>query len=169
MISQTISPVTGIAAASLRPEGLGDEPFLLEVYAGTRREELEAMGWPAEMREAFVRMQFNAQRQGYHASFPRAEFAIVLLEGQPVGRIIIDRAENEFLVVDIALLPQHRGRGIGTTLMSDLLREAAAAKKPVRLSVLKGQRAFRWYQRLGFAKTGEVGVRDQMEWRGDAK
>jgi ribosomal protein S18 acetylase RimI-like enzyme len=158
-----------VVAPSLRPEGLADAPFLLKVYAGTRQEELEATGWPAEMREAFVRMQFNAQRQGYLASFPRAEFAIVLSEGQAIGRIIIDRAENEFLVVDIALLPEHRGRGLGTALMSHLLREAAAAKKPVRLSVLKGQRAFWWYQRLGFAKTGEDDVRDQMEWRGDVK
>jgi ribosomal protein S18 acetylase RimI-like enzyme len=167
MRSQFILPSTEAAATSLRPEGPADAPFLLEVYAGTREEELEAAGWPAEMREAFVRMQFNAQQQGYRASFPRAEFAVILSGGQAVGRIVIDRAENGFLLVDIALLPAHRGCGIGTALMQNLLREAATAKKPVRLSVLKGQRAFRLYQRLGFVKTGEDGLRDQMVWRGD--
>jgi len=156
-----------LAAITLRSEGPEDESFLLELHASTRQEELEALGWPAAMRESFVRLQFNAQQQGYRAAFPRAQFAIILAAGQAVGRIVLDRAENEFLLVEIALLPAHRGRGIGTALVQDLLREAAAAKKPVRLSVLKGQRAFRLYERLGFEKTGGDGVRDQMEWRGD--
>jgi GNAT superfamily N-acetyltransferase len=169
MLSQFILPSTEAAVTSLRPEGPADAPFLLEVYASTRQEELEVTGWPAEMREAFVRMQFNAQRQGYLAAFPRAEFAIILSGGHPVGRIVIDRSENGFLLVDIALLPAHRGRGIGTALVQGLLREAAAAHKPVRLSVIKGQRAYRLYQRLGFVKTGEDGLRDQMEWRGEPK
>jgi|SRR5665213_4213833 len=154
-----------LVVTSLRPEGPADGPFLLEVYASTREEELNATGWPAAMREAFVKMQFNAQYQGYHSSFPRAEFAIILSGGQAVGRIVINRAEDEFLLVDIALLPAHRGRGIGTALVKALQREAAAAKKPVRLSVIKGERAFQLYQRLGFVKTGENDLRDQMEWR----
>lgn len=154
-------------ATTLRSEGPADGPFLLEVYAGTRREELEALPWPAAMRQVFVRMQFNAQQQGYRAAFPRAQFAIILMGDQAVGRIILNRDETEIRLVDIAVLPAHRDRGIGTALMRDLLREAAAAKKPLRLSVLKGQRAFQLYQRLGFKKTGEDGVRDQMEWRGD--
>jgi ribosomal protein S18 acetylase RimI-like enzyme len=154
-------------ATALRPEGPADGAFLLGVYASARQEELETMGWPAAMREAFVRMQFNAQQQGYRAAFPRADFSIILSDGQPIGRLIVNRAENEFLLVDIALQPAQRGRGIGTELLQKLMREAAAAKKPVRLSVLKGQRAFRLYQRLGFEKTGEDGLRDQMEWRGN--
>jgi ribosomal protein S18 acetylase RimI-like enzyme len=156
-----------LGATALRAEALADGPFLLELYASTRQEELEAMGWPAAMREAFVRMQFNAQQQGYRAAFPRAEFAIILLRDLAVGRIVIDRAENEIRLVDIALLAAHRGRGLGTALMQNLRHEAAAANKPIRLSVVKGQRAFRLYQRLGFEKTGEAGLRDQMEWRGD--
>jgi ribosomal protein S18 acetylase RimI-like enzyme len=154
------------AATALRPEGPADEPFLLQVYAGTRQEELAATGWPVEMQEVFLTMQFNAQQQGYRTAFPRAEFAIILLRDEAIGRIIIDRAENELRVVDIALLPAHRGRGIGTALVQNLQREAAAAQKPVRLSVVKGQRADRMYQRLGFQKTGEDGARDQLEWRG---
>jgi len=155
-------------ATTLRPEEPGDEPFLLEVYAGTRAGELDALGWPAAMREAFVSTQFRAQQQGYHAAFPDAEFAIILTGNQAVGRIVVHRAEKEFRLVDIALLPAHRGRGIGTALVQGLLREAAAAGKPVRLSVLKDERAVRLYQRLGFEKTGEDSARMQMVWGGDA-
>jgi GNAT superfamily N-acetyltransferase len=156
-----------VVSVALRPEGPMDEAFLLEVYAGTRQEELEATGWPAAMREAFVKMQFKAQRQGYYTTFPRAEFSIVLSDGQPVGRIVIDRAEDQIRLVDIALLPSYRGRGVGAILLQGLMREAAAVRKPLRLSVIKGQRAGRWYQRLGFVKTGEDSLRNQMEWRGD--
>jgi len=148
----------------LRPERPADALFLFELYASTRQQELEATGWPVALQEAFLRTQFNAQSLGYKNTFPNAEFAIISLGPQAVGRIVINRAENEIRLVDIALLPVHRGRGMGTELMRQLLREAAAAKKPVRLSVLKGQRAFRLYQRLGFQKSGEADLRDQMEW-----
>ena len=156
-----------LPAPALRPQGPADGPFLLELYASIRQEELDAMGLPAAAREAFVKMQFKAWQQGYEAAFPRAQFAIILMGDQAVGHIVVNRAGDEFRLVDIAVLPAHRGRGIGTALVQRLLREAAAAQKPVRLSVLRGQRAFRLYQRLGFEKTGEAGVRDQMEWRGD--
>jgi ribosomal protein S18 acetylase RimI-like enzyme len=153
----------------LRAEEPADAPFLLEVYASTRQEELEATGWPAAMREQFVRMQGNAQQQGYRASYPRAEFAIILRGEEPVGRMVVNRAEDEILLVDIALLPTHCGRGIGTALLRKLLDEAAATAKPVRLSVIRGQRASRLYQRLGFEKTGETEIRDQLEWRHDRR
>jgi ribosomal protein S18 acetylase RimI-like enzyme len=154
-----------LATLALRPERPDDEAFLREVYAGTRQEELEASGMPVEMRAAFLDLQFKAQQQGYRNAFPNAEFLVILLGDKAIGRLVINRAEDAFLLVDIALLPAHRGRGIGTALVNNLLREAAAAKKPVRLSVIKGQRAFRLYRRLGFERTGEAGFRDQMEWR----
>jgi ribosomal protein S18 acetylase RimI-like enzyme len=154
-----------LADTSLRPEVPEDEPFLLDLYAATRKEELDAVGWPPEVRQAFLKMQFNAQKQGYHATFPNAQFAIILSGGMGVGRIVINRGPDDFLLVDIALLPPNRGRGIGTTLLQELLREAANEKKPVRLSVFTGERASRLYQRLGFRKTGHAAGRDQMEWR----
>ena len=154
-----------IATIALRCERPEDETFLREVYASTRQEELEASGLPLEMRTAFLDMQFNAQRQGYHNTFPRAEFHIILLGGQAVGCMVVNRAAEELRLVDIALLPQYRNQGIGTVLIQKLSTEAAAASQTLRLSVIKGQRVFRLYQRLGFAKTGELGAHDLMEWR----
>ena len=153
-----------LVAISLRLEGPADGPFLLELYAGARQAELDATGWPELTRKAFVAMQFNAQQQGYRAAFPNAQFAIILKGDQPIGRIVVHRAQDEFRLVDIAVLPAHRGQGAGTVLIQNLLREAAAVGKPVRLSSVKGERTFRLYQRLGFRKTGEDSVRDQMEW-----
>jgi ribosomal protein S18 acetylase RimI-like enzyme len=150
---------------SLRPEQPADEGFLFEVYAGTREAELALTNWDGPMRRAFLNQQFNAMRQGYRSMFPAGEFSIIELDGQPAGRMVIDRGATEIHVVDLALLPAQRNRGIGTLLMRQVCAEAADAGKPVRLFVLKNNRALRWYDRLGFAKTGEQGVYDELEWR----
>jgi ribosomal protein S18 acetylase RimI-like enzyme len=152
---------------TVRPEQPQDEAFLRELYASTRQEELDAWGWPPEMRSAFLAMQFKAS-QGYHRVFPDAEFQIVLLNGANAGRLIIHRTRDELQLVDIALLPQYRNAGIGSALLQRILGEAAATKKPLRLQVLKTNRAARFYQKLGFEKTGETELHFEMEWRAPA-
>ena len=150
---------------SLRPEQPADEGFLFEVYAGTREEELALTNWDEPMRRAFLNQQFNAMRQGYRSMFPTGEFSIIALDGQPAGRMVIDRRGKEIHVADLALLPAQRNRGIGTFLMRQVCADAAKTGKLVRLFVLKNNRALRWYDRLGFAKTGERGIYDELEWR----
>jgi ribosomal protein S18 acetylase RimI-like enzyme len=150
---------------SLRPEQPGDEGFLFEVYAGTREEELALTNWNEPMRRAFLNQQFNAMRQGYRGMFPAGEFSIIELDGKPAGRMVVNRGATEIRVVDLALLPAQRNRGIGTVLMRQVCADAANAGKPVRLCVLKNNRALGWYERLGFSKIGEPGVYDELEWR----
>src|ERR1700690_2271036 len=142
---------------SLRPEAPGDVGFLFEVYAGTRAEELALTNWNEPMRRAFLNQQFAAMRQGYRSMFPTGEFSIIERDGQPAGRMVIHRGAVEIRVVDLALLPAHQGRGIGTFLMRQVCADAANAGKPVHLSVLKNNRALRWYERLGVSQNGENG------------
>jgi ribosomal protein S18 acetylase RimI-like enzyme len=150
-------------AITVRPEQPQDEAFLFELYASTRQEELDAWGWPPEMREGFLKVQFKAS-QGYRDAFPDAEFQIVLLDGVKAGRLIVNRTREDLSIVDIALLPQYRNAGAGTALFRRIFGEAAATKKPLRLQVFKGNRARRLYERLGFVKTGETETHDHMEW-----
>jgi len=153
------------APLTLRPERPEDEAFLFEVYASTRADELALTGWDAPTRAAFLRMQFNAMRRGYAQQFPNAQFSILLRAGQPVGRMVIDRAPEAVCLVDLVLLPEHRGLGFGTRLMQELLAEAGQLRKPIHLHVFKGTRPVQWYQRLGFIKVGETGAYDRLEWR----
>jgi ribosomal protein S18 acetylase RimI-like enzyme len=149
---------------AVRAEQPQDEAFLFELYASTRQEELDAWGWPTETRKAFLAMQFKAS-QNYRISFPDAEFQIVLLDQINAGRLIIHRSHEELRVVDIALLPEYRNAGAGSALLQRIFGEAAACKKPLRLSVVKGNRVERLYRRLGFEKIGENELRLEMEWR----
>ena len=147
-----------------RSETPQDEAFLFELYATTRQEELEAWGWPMDMRKSFLEIQFRASR-GYDSAFPGADFQIILVDGANAGRMVIDRTQKDLLVVDLALLPQYRNAGIGTALVQEVCSEAATIQKPVRLQVSKGNRARRWYERLGFIPTFETEIHVHMEWR----
>jgi ribosomal protein S18 acetylase RimI-like enzyme len=150
---------------SLRPECADDAAFLLELYASTREDELKLTGWGVATREAFVKMQFNNMRQGYAAMFPKAQFDVILLEQKPAGRLVVHRADDEIRIVDIALLPAFRNRGIGTFLLQKLFSEAERENKPLRLHVLKSSRAAHFYERLVFGSVGEEGPYLKMEWR----
>jgi ribosomal protein S18 acetylase RimI-like enzyme len=152
-------------SVALRPERPGDEPLLFEVYAGTRQAELALTNWDEHARRAFSDMQFAAMRRSYASLYPAGEFLIITVAHRAVGRMVLNRSAEELRVVDLALLPAHCNAGIGTVLMRRVCAQAAEARVPVRLCVLKSSRAVRWYERLGFAKTGEVGIYDQMEWR----
>ena len=137
-----------------------DEPFLLEVYASTRLEELEGLGWDDNQKQAFIRMQFLARERCY----PRADNRIILLNGRPVGRMMVDRSETAILLRDIALLTEYRNTGIGSRLIKDLMKEATPAGKPIELHVFASSPAVRLYERLGFRQSGDDGTYLEMKW-----
>jgi GNAT superfamily N-acetyltransferase len=149
----------------LRPEAPEDEFFLFKLYAGTRQEEMARTGWNVPQIETFLKMQFNAMRRGYAAQHPKAQFSVVLLQDCPVGRLVVDRAEEGFELVDIALLPGNQGKGIGTFLLEELQAEAKRKEKPIRLQALKHGKVEGWYTRLGFQTLDDNGVHVRMEWR----
>lgn len=144
-----MSPVPP-ARPSSRPVAAIDDAFLFELYASTRAEELAAWGWSAAQQEPFVRMQWLAQKRGYEARYPSEGHCILELEGRPVGRLWVVRGEHELRLVDVTLLPAHRGRGLGTGVLRSLQEEAARAGKPLRLHVTRNNPALRLYTRLGF-------------------
>lgn len=147
---------------SLIPAIPKDEEFLLAVYSSTRADEMALVNWTTEQKQAFLLMQFNAQRQYYLDQFPQAQYYIIEQAGQSIGRMIIDRSENIILLMDIALLPEYRKMGIGTALIKDLLEEADRANRPVRLHVETFNPAMNLYKRLGFIKTGEISFYHEM-------
>ncbi len=130
-----------------------DDPFLFEVFTGTRRDEFRFLD--EVQQQAIIRMQYNAQRSQYDEGFPKAESSIILLDDVPAGRMLVNESESEFNLIDIALIPEHRKAGVGTLLLTELLDRAGAAQKPVKLHVLKSNPARRLYERLGFSTTNE--------------
>ncbi len=150
---------------TFRPIAPADLEFLYRLYASTREAEMALLDWDEAQKAEFLRMQFNAQHTYYMQQFTRAEFQLILLEGKPAGRLYLDRRPDELRIIDIALLPAHRGQGIGTALLEDILDEAGRAGLPVRIHVERFNPALRLYQRLGFRHVDDNGVYYLMEWQ----
>lgn len=146
-----------------RPCEPADDEFLYRVYASTRQEELTRVPWSEAEKEAFLRMQFHAQHTHYHTHYPDADYQVLLRAGEPIGRIYVDRLPAEINLMDIALLPEWRGKGLGTGLICALLEEADRTGKMTSLYVEQYNPAMRLYTRLGFHKIKEEGIYWRME------
>jgi ribosomal protein S18 acetylase RimI-like enzyme len=156
--------VTLPRSLSLRAADADDLEFLYQVYGSTRTEELALTSWDDAQKESFLRMQFDAQHRYYHEVYPVASYQVILWDDRRAGRLYVDRRADEIAVVDIALLPEWRGRGIGGVLLGEIAVEARGAGKPVRIYVEHFNRALTLYQRFGFRKIGDTGVYYHMEW-----
>ncbi len=153
--------MTGSAAAeipfSLRPVRGEDDAFLRDVYASTRLGELAPLGWSREQVERFLGMQHEAQHRDYWRNYDTGRFQVVVVDGADAGRFYVERRTGELRIVDIALLPAFRARGLGSALIGQLFEEADVAQLPVRIHVEHANPAQRLYLRLGFAFVGEPG------------
>jgi ribosomal protein S18 acetylase RimI-like enzyme len=153
------------AAYTLRPVQEQDETLLLELYSSTRVDELALVHWDAAQKQAFLQMQFSAQQKHYQAYLPHATHEIIEAEGQSVGRLYVDRRAAEIRILDITLLPRARGRGVGTQILMDLLKEADHGTKSCSIYVESFNRSLGLFQRLGFVKTEESRASWLMERR----
>jgi GNAT superfamily N-acetyltransferase len=147
----------------LRPYEPDDLPFLQALYATTRAEEMAFAPWPEEQKAAFLHQQLNARETYYAAEYPGARNDVVLVDGLAAGRLMVDRSATEVCVVDIALLPDWRRRGIGSRLLGEVIDEATSAGLPVRLHTDPGGAARRLYLRLGFVPVHVEGFHELME------
>lgn len=156
----------GGRAVSLRPANEDDYEDLVRVYASTRAAELAQVTWWDDAQKlAFCRAQYDAQKLEYDARFPGAQYDVVLIEGHTAGRIWVGRDEEEIRLLDIALLPDVQGEGVGAALVGALIDEARSTGKRLRHMVFTlNEDARRFYERLGFRVFGEFSGYLQMEW-----
>jgi ribosomal protein S18 acetylase RimI-like enzyme len=160
-----IPPVLAGRGFALRPETEADVPFLRQLYISTRWDELaQVADWTEAQKIAFLESQFAAQRSHYLIQYANAAFDVLEAEGVPAGRLYLDRQADTLLIVDIALLPQWCGRGIGTALLEAMFAEARLAGRGVTISVEKFNPAQRLYRRLGFREYAEDDVYWFMHW-----
>ena len=148
---------------TLRPVRETDEGFLIELYKSSRGEDLRGLGWSEDRISEFLEMQYEAQRnlQGNH---DRVSDQVVLMNGNPIGRLSIETSADEIRCNDLALLPDYRNQGVGTLLIQRLQEQARSASIRLHLQVIRFNRAVNLLERLGFRRTSETGTHFQMEW-----
>jgi len=148
---------------NLRDIQPADKTFLFTVYASTRADEMALVDWTLQAKRAFLQMQFEAQDRYYKETYQGAQYQITEWEGKPVGRLYVHRRKNEIRIMDIALLPEFRNHGIGSTLLEQILEEGRNRNLPVTIHVERFNPALHLYERLGFRQIEDKGVYLLME------
>ncbi len=149
----------------LRPAEAGDHAFCRDLFGLVRTDEMQAWAWDAALRAQLMDMQFASHEAQWRAG-SQADDRLVLAgaDGAPIGRLILLRKADALHVADLSLLPEWRGRGVGSHLLRRLRDEAEEAGLPLRLICLRTSRALALYLRLGFRADGEDGVHVALTW-----
>lgn len=165
-MTDTIDIPCPLGRLTLRPESADDRDFRYRLFCDSRLPEWYQVDLPAQVRKQLMQQQFHAQTVSYRQEFPHGRFDIVELDGEPIGRIVVDRPSTMIYIVDQAIVPQRRNQGIGTAIMHSLMEEAARAGLPVRLKVADtNDPSMRLYSRLGFVVVSDAPIYIDMEWR----
>lgn len=145
------------AASILTPISGSDEPFLVELYASTRAEEMSLVSWSDERKQAFLRMQFEAQDRYYRERYPNASFNLIKINDRPVGRFYVTELDDEIRIIDLVFLPFHFDSGFFARLLEEVLQKGARAEKPVRIYLESFNPQTEIFVQAGFRKIGENG------------
>lgn len=148
-------PLLADISPHLRPVGVADEATLVQSFAESHCEGFELLGLEAAALAGLVGMQYRARQSQYRSAHPDAREYLICwpdrAAGSPVGSCWLDDRPDGLRVLDIAVLREHRRRGVARTVLAELGGRAAAAGKPVRLSVWhENEPARQLYRALGF-------------------
>ncbi|HYX30685.1 MAG TPA: GNAT family N-acetyltransferase [Pyrinomonadaceae bacterium] len=152
------------ASITLRTANEEDQDLLLDLYKSSRRDDLRGLGWDEDRIDEFLAMQYESHQKFLTNDHPAMQDQIVLLAGEPVGRLAVEQRAEEIRLIDITLLPAHRNEGTGTLLIRELQQQAATARRPLRLQIIRFNRAVALFERLGFTRTSETGTHLLFEW-----
>lgn len=147
----------------LRPVSGEDRDFLVDLYHSVREPELAHVPWDEPTRRAFIEQQFTAQDAHYRQNYAGATLDIVEIDGEPAGRLYVHRGPRDIRIMDIALTPAFRGRGIGTALLRALIDEAERSACKLSIHVEMNNPSRTLYKRLGFRVADDHGVYVLME------
>ncbi len=150
---------------ALRDETEHDLPFLQGLYATTRQIEMATIAdWSDVQKRMFLAQQFVAQRAHYRTRIAGCRFMVIEHYGVPIGRLYLRLRKTQIHVVDIALLPDTRGSGLGTAILQAVIDSAKASECRVSLVVERGNPAFNLYRRLGFEPLEETDTHIELDY-----
>lgn len=146
---------------SVRAEESADEDFLRGLFVAS---------WPLRdvLPEPLRTQQIDLHLAAFRRGLPDDVLRRIVVDaaGTPIGRLIIDWGhEAGSNCSDIAVLPEHGGRGVGTALLTAWIQVAAAHGLACALSVAPDNPARTLYARLGFQEKPQAFVSAEIEMR----
>ncbi|WP_410513240.1 GNAT family N-acetyltransferase [Paenibacillus sp. BR2-3] len=114
------------------------------------RHEIPLVSQYLELRSAAGLSEMSAE--GAEIGLPRSSFAVTLYENETLigmGRVIGDGG-CFFQVTDIAVRPSHQGRGLGKTILQEIMSFLATVPDKAYVSLIADGEAAKLYAQYGF-------------------
>ena len=106
--------------------------------------------------ERVFRYKPSRARRIFREHFVEPGMRTILIDGDLAGCVALRRRSDETHIDSFYLAARYHNRGLGAAILKVLLDEADAIGLPVRLDVLQGSPAGRFYERHGFKTIGEI-------------
>lgn len=149
-----------------RPAVPDDAAFLASLFRSTRP---ELAMLPDGLADMLIAQQQQLQEMGYRQAFPGARTLVIEAAGAPAGKLVVDEQSPHVRLVDIAVAPPFRRRGIARAVLGQLQRQARDRGCDVVLSVAhENAPALGLYRSLGFEEDARDAVRASMRWHAAA-
>jgi ribosomal protein S18 acetylase RimI-like enzyme len=141
-----------------------DASFLFKLFAESQ-DQLDGLRTDEALWQSLIEMQYRGRQMSYTAQYPNAEDSILVdKDGQPVGRLLLDRRPECWRIVDVAVSVASRGRGLGSGVLRQFQKDAAAAGARLELQVAPLNPARRLYERMGFCAVRVDAIAVEMTW-----
>jgi len=141
-----------------------------------RRAKPEDVDWLDEFYESLMRPYVELthvwDENRFREIYNTETISVIQLNGEDIGMLKTEKRIDHIYLGDIQLKEAFQRRGIGTSLIRDVIEKAKADGLPLRLRVLKENPVMKLYNRLGFVKTKEFKHCHELEWSaqtGEAK
>lgn len=119
-----------------------------------------------QVRANFGSWNDDFQRSMFWQSTEPSSHQLFYCGSQAVGFWFVRRDNDEIYLERLSLLPEFQNRGLGSSLVRELIADASASKRPLRLQVFLTNRARRLYERLGFRIVRGTDTHYHMEFSG---
>ena len=154
----------GISFKAISSFNQEEMAFLCQLYITTRWDEVMQAPWNDTQRKDFLTKQFDSQHIHYQSHYPNATYLLIQKDKKNIGRIYLDRGNTSLCLIDIALMPDYKNKGLGTILLKELIKEAQSTNKKIVIHVENFNPAYYWYLKYGFKQIEDKGVYQYMEW-----
>lgn len=145
----------------LRKANDGDTEFMCQTH---HRAYHEVVTWQFGSFDEAMQDDFFFQELKEHDGFQ-----IIQYNKEPCGYALFEEEPDCIKAWELVILPEFQNLGIGSAMLNKIMNIAKEKNLPVKLSVLKENKAAELYAKLGFVKAGETETHYEMEWKSDEK
>lgn len=137
-----------------RPATESDREFLWGVTVQAFRDVVE---------KQFGDWDEESVRRSFARKWALGSYEVVETGRERIGGMLMTVEEDHLRLHEIMILPSHQGKGFGEFLVRGAIERARELGLPLRIRLLRENRARALYERCGLRVIRETGVRTWME------